>query len=217
MNARPAEGQPDPEVVHLCPDGVYRWYYEMPMLKNPTILFTVWKVLGIAFCVPFLLMVLFGILDPGPYTFEAFWSTASLFLILAGVFLVISVIAYLIVAASYGWKYAVFFEMDEHEIRHIQAPKQSQRAEALGQLTALVGAAAGKPAVAGLGLTSGARNTSTSEFRNVRTVKLRRRRHTIHVNQLLNRNQVYVSDGDFDFVADYILARCTNLKKRPSR
>jgi hypothetical protein len=41
--------------VTLCPDGKYRWVYEVPMLKNPSILYDVYKVLGISFGVVWLL------------------------------------------------------------------------------------------------------------------------------------------------------------------
>ena len=37
------------ENIRLCPDGKYRWVYEVEMLKNPTILFTVFKVLLLSF------------------------------------------------------------------------------------------------------------------------------------------------------------------------
>ena len=42
------------ETAHVVQgkDGVYRWVYEVPMLKNLSILFTVWKVLGISACAP---------------------------------------------------------------------------------------------------------------------------------------------------------------------
>jgi hypothetical protein len=42
------ETQADSRVT-LYPDGKYRWVYEVPMLKNPSILFDVYKVLGISF------------------------------------------------------------------------------------------------------------------------------------------------------------------------
>lgn len=42
------------ENIYLCPDGKYRWYYEFPMMKNPTLLFTIWKVLGISFGIVYL-------------------------------------------------------------------------------------------------------------------------------------------------------------------
>jgi hypothetical protein len=36
------------EHVRLYPDGKYRWVYEVNMLTNYSILFDVWKVLGIS-------------------------------------------------------------------------------------------------------------------------------------------------------------------------
>ena len=44
--------------VKLYPDGKYRWVYEVPMLKNPTILIDVFKVLGISFGIVWLFTVL---------------------------------------------------------------------------------------------------------------------------------------------------------------
>lgn len=35
--------------VTLCDDGKYRWIYELSMWKNPTLLILIYKVLGIAF------------------------------------------------------------------------------------------------------------------------------------------------------------------------
>ena len=57
------EGERIADSIYLCRDGQYRWVYEMPMLKNPTILFTVWKVLGIAFAAVFLLMQLMNLFE----------------------------------------------------------------------------------------------------------------------------------------------------------
>ena len=34
--------------VRLYPDGKYRWIYEVPMLKNPSIIIDVFKVMGIS-------------------------------------------------------------------------------------------------------------------------------------------------------------------------
>ena len=78
---------------------------------------------------------------------------------------------------------------------------------------ALVGMASGRPTAAGAGLLAASKNSSTSEFKLVKRVKAHRRLHVIKVNQLLNKNQVYVPDGDFDFVYDYIKSRCVNARK----
>ncbi len=200
------------ENIRLCPDGVYRWHYELNMLRNPAIILSVWKVLGVSFGAGFALLF---VVDLFRGTIQ---STADLgravmpFLILIAVFFVISMISYLILAAMYGWKYMVLFEMTEDYVRHIQMPRQFTRSQALGWLTMQAGRSFGKPAMAGLGLTVSARNTSISEFKNVVVIKPRRRRNTIYVNQRLDRNQVYAGDADFDFVEKFILDHCVKAK-----
>ena len=51
------KGKSDSRVT-LYPDGKYRWVYEVPMLKNPSILFDVYWVLGISFGLVWLFNVL---------------------------------------------------------------------------------------------------------------------------------------------------------------
>lgn len=214
MNGKALEhnGKKVSENIWLCGDGVYRWYYELDMLRNPIVLFTVWKVLGIAFGAVIVFTLLVSLFQRTVRTIPDLWGMVWPFLILIAVFFVISIISYLILAATYGWKYVVLFEMTEDCVRHIQAPKQFQKAQALGWLTALAGVAAGNPAVTGMGLSVDARNTSTSEFKNVAVIKPRRRRDTIHVNQRLNKNQIYVRAADFDFVEQFLKSRCPNAK-----
>ena len=208
------KGEPVTENIWLCPDGVYRWHYELNMLRNPTIILSVWKVLGVAFGAVFAFLLVIDLIQRNIGSVEDLAGIGKLFLIMIAIFLVLSVVSYLILAALYGWKYMVLFEMTEDYVRHIQMPKQFKKAQALGWLTLLAGIAAGKPAVAGLGLNVSSRNTSTSEFKNVEVVKSRRRWNTIHVNQLLDKNQVYAGDADFDFVEQFITARCKKAKIR---
>ncbi len=200
------------ENIRLCPDGVYRWSYEYKMMKNPTVLFTVWKVLGIPVGIVFLANVILGLAENNLKTAEDWLGIGKVVLIAAGIMLGLSVISYVILAASYGWKYQVLFEMTDDCVRHIQMPKQFKRAEAVGWITALAGAAAGSPGAAGAGILAASRNTMTSELKNVTKLKMRKHRHTIHVNQALNKNQVYAEDADFDFVADFLKEHCTNAK-----
>ena len=207
-----AQGKPVTENIWLCPDGVYRWTFEFDMLRNPTILFTAWKVLGIAFGVVYLFTLIVDLFQGAITSLADLWGASKVFLILAGGFLVLGILSYILLAALYGWKYQVLFEMTEDHVTHIQMPKQFKKTEAIGWLTAFAGALAGKPAIAALGSSVAARITMTSEFRCVRTVKARRRRNTIHVDYLLEKNQVYAADGDFDFVEQFILDRCVNAK-----
>ena len=197
----------------LCPDGKYRWVYEVPMLKNPSILFDVYKVLGISFGIVWLFNVLLIGCEEG-YTLKSLWGVTSGFLVLMGVFLVIGYIAYVIVAWSYGWKYVVLFTLDEKEVVHQQMPRQVKKATVLGALTAMVGVVAGKPGVVGTGILSASRSTSTSVLADVARIIPCRRLHLIKVNQLLNKNRIFVPDEDFDFVYDFLCQHCTKAQKR---
>ena len=201
--------------VTLYPDGKYRWVYEVPMLKNPSILFDVYKVLGIGFGVVWLLVLLLICVEDG-FTFKNIWNITSGFLILYLVFLIIGYIAHVIVAWSYGWKYVVLFTLDEKLVVHQQMPRQIKKARVLGALIALVGAATGKPGVAGSGVLVASRSTLTSELANVERLIPCRRLHLIKVNQLLNKNRVFVPDEDFDFVYDFLCQHCPKaMKKTP--
>ena len=205
------KGKSDSRVT-LYPDGKYRWVYEVPMLKNPSILFDVYWVLGISFGLVWLFNVLL-IGCEGDLSLESLWGFTSVFLSLMLVFAVIGYVAYVIVAWTYGWKYVVLFTLDEKEVVHQQMPHQMKKAKVLGALTALAGAAAGKPGVVGSGILASSRSTSTSVLANVKSIKARRRLNLIKVNQLLNKNRVFVPDEDFDFVYDFLCQHCPNAKK----
>ena len=202
------------ENIVLCPDGKYRWVYEFQMLKNPTILITVLKVLLLSFAVVFGFMALLHVIG-GDYRLWSASDYAAVFkgllYILLGV-LVLGVISYLILAAIYGWSYQVLYTMDEDGVELIQMNKEFQKSQAIGWLTAAAGLAAGNAGMVGTGILAAARNTSASVFRQVRKVKPVRRRHVIYVDQLLGHNQVYAEDADFDFVKDFIVEHCPNAK-----
>jgi hypothetical protein len=204
---------PEGSRVKLYPDGKYRWVYEVPILKNPTILFDVYKVLGISFGIVWLFNVLLISCEDG-LNLRNLWSFTTGFLILMLVFLVIGYVAYFIVAWSYGWKYIVLFTLDEKEVVHQMMPRQMEKAKVLGALTALIGSVAGKPGVMGAGVLAASRSTSTSVLAKVARLVPRRRLHLIKVNQLLNKNRVFVPDEDFDFVYNFLCQHCPKAKKK---
>ncbi|NLZ20376.1 MAG: hypothetical protein GXY24_09000 [Bacteroidales bacterium] len=197
--------------VRLCDDGKYRWVYEMNMITNPTVFLTVFKIF---FWIVLAMWVVFGFFL---YVIHGDWEglldMGKAMLLVLGILAVLTFLGVLLLSALYGGRYVVLFEMDENGVKHIQQPRQFKKARALGAVATLVGLAAKQPAAAGAGMLSTARNSSMSEFKNVRSVKARRRLHLIKVNQLFDKNQVYVRDEDFDFVYDYIKSRCVNAKK----
>ena len=202
--------QTDDARVRLCDDGKYRWVYEMNMLTNPTIFLTVFKV--------FLYIILAGWLIFGTFLylihgdFEGFLDMSKGMLVALAIMAGLTLLGVLFLAAIYGGKYVVMFEMDEREIKHIQLPRQVKKAQAISLITTLVGLAAKKPTTAGAGLLAAGKSSSTSVYANVRRVVARKNLHLIKVNQLLNKNQIYVPDEDFDFVYEFIKSRCIHAK-----
>lgn len=202
--------------VRLCQDGKYRWTYEFNMLKNPAIILVVYKIFGILLSIPFLINVIY-LAKNGELQKEwndRLWSGSNpkVWLVVMAVFVVLILISYLVVAWMYGGKYIVHFTLDEESVIHEQEPVQVQRARKLGLLTVLVGILAKRPSTVGAGMLAASRSTSTSVFDNVRRIKPRRYIELIKVNQLLDRNQVYVPKEDFDFVLNFIRTHCPKAK-----
>ena len=196
--------------VRLCADGKYRWVYEMHLLKNPTIFLTTLKVMLISVGIVGLFMLVVTAFE-GDLDMEWFQFWLKLMGIVLGILLGLAIISILIMAAILG-TYVVLFEMDEKKVVHIQMPRQVKKAEVVGLITALVGVMAKNPTTIGAGMLAASKSTSTSEFANVRYVKARRKMNLIKVNQLLNKNQVYVADEDFDFVYNFIKTHCPKAK-----
>ena len=206
--------KPDEDArVRLCDDGKYRWVYEMNMLTNPTIFLTVFKIFFYIILAGWLIFGTFLYLIHGDFAGFLDFSKGALIAI-AGM-AALTFLGVLLLSALYGGKYVVLFEMDEQEIKHIQLPRQVKKAQALSLLTALVGIAAKRPTTVGAGLLASGKTTSTSEYKKVRRVVARRALHLIKVNQLLEKNQIYVPDEDFDFVYEYIKSRCP-MRRDPS-
>lgn len=202
------------ENIYLCPDGKYRWTYEYRMLKNPAILITVLKGMTLSFGIVLLIMVMFLLID-GDFRYWDRSNYISFFrgyLLLLLFLLVLSVISYLILAATYGWSYQVLFTMDEKGVVLRMMKKDFEKSQAIGWLTAAAGLATGNIGRVGTGILAATRDSSTSEFQRVRKVKAVRRRQVIYVNQLLGHNQVYAEDADFDFVREFIVEHCPNAK-----
>lgn len=202
--------------VRLCQDGKYRWTYEFNMLKNPAIILVVYKIFGILLSIPFLINVIY-LAKNGELQKEwndRLWSGSNpkVWLVVMAFFVVLILISYLVVAWMYGGKYIVHFTLDEESVIHEQEPVQVQRARKLGLLTVLVGILAKRPSTVGAGMLAASRSTSTSVFDNVRRIKPRRYIELIKVNQLLDRNQVYVPKEDFDFVLNFIRTHCPKAK-----
>jgi hypothetical protein len=199
------------EHVRLYPDGKYRWVYEVNMLTNYSILFDVWKVLGISMGILVLLFVVIAVFD-GDWDVDMLIGMASTLGIVALVMLVLGLIGYFVYAAISGWKYAVLFIMDEKEVVHQQMPNTVKKGQLIGALTILAGLASGRPGAVGTGVLAQSRLSMTSTLAHVERLISCRKMNLIKVNERFEKNRVYVNTEDFDFVYDFLLTHCTHLK-----
>lgn len=200
-------GKVGEEIVY-CIDGKYRWTYEFDLLKNPSILFVILKIFLSVMLGILVFVTLFDIGRPD-YFWTGFLANLKIFGIILLATVVISVLGYLLYAAMMGGKYCVLFEMDEKGVLHRQMEKQVRKAELISSIAAL---AASSPTLAGAALNSASRSEMYSEFSKVRSLKPYKKRCLIKVNETFEKNQVYVSKADFDFVYSFISKRCTGLK-----
>ena len=200
----------------LCDDGVYRWIYEFSMLKNPVLLFTIWKILIMVFGGIGLIVMLASLGDAVRFgDYKSLLDIAIVFIILIAVFLFIGTIAYLILASIYGGKYVVLFEMDNRGVRHLQQEKQFTKAQGVAWLTSFIATAGGDPIRGmGQGLLIASHNEMFTSFEAVRSIRVMRSFNTIKIKERLNRNQIYAEPEDFEFVVDYIRSRIPNSVKK---
>lgn len=208
-------GKVSDEIVY-CTDGKYRWSYELNLFKNPAIFFLVWKIF---FFIIIGILVVSNLADliNGYFGADTLLGSLKIFgFILLGM-TVLVLLGYLLYAAMMGGKYCVLFEMDEEGVSHTQMMKQVKKAELISLLTVLAGIASKNPTIAGVGLNSSARTSMYSEFSKVKTVKSYKKLGLIKVNMTFEKNQVYTAPEDFDFVNNFILEHCTNLKNKPKK
>ncbi len=200
------------ENIRLGTDGKYHWYYEFKLMKNPTILKMLWKVFFWIFVGMWAFLSIINACE-GSFSFKDFLNfSKSFLLILAGVE-TLAAVGYFFYAALQGFKYCVMFEMDENGVKHTQMPKQFKKAQAMSLVLILAGMAAKKPGPVGQGMLAGAKNSMVSSFSHVKSIEIFRKWNVIKVNERLNKNQVYASDQDFDFVVDFIKSHVTKKCK----
>ena len=197
--------------VEKCGDGKYRWTYEMSLFKNLTFFFLVWKIFFFIIFGVFAFMIIIDAFEWPAELGVRILETLKIFCWFLIGMTVLVVIAYLIYAAVMGGSYIVEFEMDEKGIRHRQIASQAKKAKKTAAATVVAGLATGRVSTVAAGLNS-SRTEMYSDFSRVRKVIACPRRSTIKVNAPFSHNQVYVLKDDFDFVKDYIVSHCPNLK-----
>ena len=189
-------------------ENKYSWVYEQPMLKSFFLLYEVWRVLLIAAAIIFVLMSIFNLINGDGI--NGILGALQISALVLGILLILSLPAYYLVTRANNNKYTVLFEMDENGIDHIQI--KTDAAKALEALTMLAGVATRNRTTTAAGILSATGNSLYSDFSKVRKIKCDQDKDTIYLSSRLIRNQVYVQDEDFDFVADFIIEHCPDAK-----
>ncbi|MBR5061916.1 MAG: hypothetical protein IKX24_07215 [Prevotella sp.] len=197
--------------VKLYEDGKYHWMYDLHLLKNPSVLFDLFKALVLSVVIVAILFFIIQACSNGIHL-EEIQFVLKVTGIMAGIMLVLGLLGYFIYAAMSGWAYSVHFIMDENGVTQEQAPRAQKVSERVGCLTVLVGLLTRKPGVMGTGMIAASRTSMRSDFSSVRKVKAMRWMNTIKVNERFGKNRVYANNDDFDFVYNYISSRCPKAK-----
>lgn len=203
------EKEKDPYRVTFYGDGSYHWVYEVDLIRNPMFFFLVWKIFFFIYLGIFTVVCIADASNWGVKHVLKDLPFLGYFLI--GMTVVIAM-GYLLYAAIMGGKYIVEFKMDKKGFVHRQIASQAEKARKLGRATMFAGAASGKVGVIGTGINA-QRTEMSTEFARVKKVKPYPRLHMIKVNETLEHNQIYARPEDFEFVLEYILAHCPNLKE----
>lgn len=198
--------------VMLCKDGKYRWIHEVNMFKNPSILFDVWKVLGITMLIV-IVIVGFILVISGDLDVDGMLGMGKAMLITAAIMAVLSIIGYLVYALIAGGKYIVLFTLDEKEVVHQQMPHSAKKGQIIGDLAILAGLATGRIGTIGTGMLAKSRTSMTTTLSDVKRLTPCPRMNMIKVNETLSKNRVYVCKEDFFLVYNFLCEHCMNAKK----
>ena len=193
--------------VVLCLDGKYRWVYEVNLFKDPWVLWTILKIFG-------------GIIVAGAvisFIVELFGDHNYMFIlqmvgIMCGIFLVLSILGYLLYAAIMGGNYCVLYTMDDKGILSEQQPKQAKKAEIIADLLVLAGALSGNMTTVGIGMTSARKTSMHTSFAGTKKLKGVARKGLIKMDALFSHDRTYCEPEDFNFVWNYVKSRCESAK-----
>ena len=197
------------ERVQQCGDGKYRWIYRMSTLKNPTMMIRMGKILGVTLLAVYIVAQLASLIGEGE---KPVLYTVKMLMPAVGIILAVYVVSYLLWVLLCGGTYVCAFEMDDAGILHAQGQNKTEKQILIEQMTVLLGAVSPVIGVLGGGLTAAVNSSWKRNFYAVTSLKAQRRYNAIYRNEPGCKNIIYVDDRDFDFVWNFIKARCDKAK-----
>ena len=184
--------------VRRAPDGTYRWFYEMSMLRHPQILFTTWKVLGVVFGAVWLVVLIASAASDTLYNWDGALALTWGFVLLTLADAVIAALVYLLLAACCRWRSILLYELDDRRVRVVQTPLRFDRAQARSWLDVATDGPEGHPGAQAL--LQAARGGGTVEREAVRAVTAQPERDCVTLRRALGKTRIYAAPEDFDAV-----------------
>ena len=197
-----------PPGIERLEDGTLYWTYYQSLWSNPTILYTLLKVMAVAVLI---VMVIIG----GIGLMEGSFEPLEMLIIGGGLAVgmtVLSLIGYAVYAAVSGGEYGMLFFMNDTIIVHMAMPKEAKRGDRISDMAVLVGALTGNLTLAGMGLANRGRNAMESKFAEVKSITQDRAHDLIKVRSGFEFNQIYAAPAQYDFVLSHIASHCPGAK-----
>ena len=197
-----------PPGIERLEDGTLCWTYFQSLWSNPTILYTLLKVMGVSVLIVMLIIGGIGLM-------EGSFAVSEMLMIGGGLAVgmtALSLIGYAVYAAVSGGEYGMLFFMNDAIIVHMAMPKEAKRGDRVSDMAVLVGALTGNPTLAGMGLANYGRNAMESKFAEVKSITQDRAHDLINVRSGFEFNHIYAAPAQYDFVLSHIANHCPNVR-----
>lgn len=191
------------------------WQYEIDLLRDISIIMTVWKIFSLSALFPTIIVMLVELFD-GSSIVWILWIPLKMYSIVWGILTVLLLLSYyLVFVPMHRGKYRIIFEMDHNGISHIVANNEMKKARKVAFIGVLVGIFSRSPMVAGSSIIVGSRNSVYTSFDGVTKIVLYRKKNKIIlVEDHIARNMIYTAPEDFEAVSRYIIGRCKSEIKK---
>lgn len=177
----------------------YGWEIRVPMLRNPVIV----KQLGLAIGVPFALLAILLALISGQAAYALYGF---------GLMVAMWLLAALVVMAVYGGRYDVAFVLDGKGVVCRTQARQRSKNRVINGLTVVLGALAGKPALAGAGMLAQARQEESLRWSRVQKVRYHPRSGTILLRGgWLEQLALFCTTENYDRVCEVVARETSGL------
>lgn len=201
--------------INEMTQNMYSWHHEIDLLKDVSIIMTVWKIFSLCASFPAIVVMLTELYD-GSSIIGKLSILLKMYAIIWGISTALLFISYyLVFVPMHGGKYRIMFEMDDKGIRHIVASRQMKKARKVAFLGVLVGVFSRSPMLAGSSIISGTRKSMYTSFAGVTKIVLYPKKNKIIlVEEHIARNMIYTAPEDFVEVSRYIIGRCKSRIKK---